>query len=209
MALTRKFLAAMGISDAQIDQIIEAHRETVDALKDDRDKYKEDADKLASVTKERDELKAAADKAGKDPYKVKYDAIKEEFEQYKTEQKNRETAAKKNDLVRAMLKEIGIADKRIDAVMRVTDTGSIKLDAEGKIQNAGELKKQLKDEWADFIVRTEQKGADVPKPPQSDGNTLKSREEIYKKDDSGRFVLDATQRQAELSKLIVAEQQKG
>ena len=200
MALTRKFLAAMGISDAQIDQIIEAHRETVDALKDDRDKYKEDAEKLTSVTKERDELKAAADKASKDPYKVKYDAIKEEFEQYKTEQQNRETAAKKNDLVRAMLKEIGIAEKRIDAVMRVTDTGSIELDAEGKIQNAGELKKQLKDEWADFIVRTEQKGADVANPPQSDGKGAKTREEILK-------IKDTTERQKAWADYI--QSQKG
>lgn len=195
MALTRKFLAAMGISDAQIDQIIEAHRETVDALKDDRDKYKEDAEKLTSVTKERDELKAAADKASKDPYKVKYDAIKEEFEQYKTEQKNRETAAKKNDLVRAMLKEIGIAEKRIDAVMRVTDTGSIELDAEGKIQNAGELKKQLKDEWADFIVRTEQKGADVANPPGNNGGSKPTRAEIYAKDEHGRYKLSTAERQ--------------
>ena len=209
MALTRKFLAAMGIEDAKIEQIIDAHRETVDALKDERDKYKADAEKLPDVTKERDGLKAAADKADKDPYKVKYDALKEEFEEYKTEQKNRETAAKKTGLVRDLLKEIGISDKRIDAVMRVTDMKGIELDDKGKITNESELKKQLKDEWADFIVSTEKKGANVPNPPKNDGNTLKSREEIYKKDDSGRFILDATQRQAELSKLIVAEQQKG
>ena len=202
MALTRKFLAAMGISDAQIDQIIEAHRETVDALKDDRDKYKEDADKLASVTKERDELKATADKASKDPYKVKYDAIKEEFEQYKTEQKNRETAAKKNDLVRALLKEIGIADKRIDAVMRVTDTGSIELDEEGKIQNAGELKKQFKDEWADFIVRTEAKGADVANPPGNNGGSKLTKAEIYAKDEYGRYKLSTAERQKAIAENI-------
>lgn len=202
MALTRKFLAAMGISDAQIDQIIEAHRETVDALKDDRDKYKEDADKLASVTKERDELKATADKASKDPYKVKYDAIKEEFEQYKADQKSRETAAKKTELVRAMLKEIGIAEKRIDAVMRVTDTGSIELDAEGKIQNAGELKKQLKDEWADFIVRTEQKGADVANPPGNNGGSKLTKAEIYAKDEYGRYKLSTAERQKAIAENI-------
>ena len=82
MALTRKFLSALGIEDNKIDQIIDAHRDTVDALKEERDKYKADADKLPNVTKERDDYKAIADKADKDPYKVKYDALKDEYENY-------------------------------------------------------------------------------------------------------------------------------
>ena len=40
MSLTRKMLKAMGIEDEKIDQIIEAHTETVDALKEQRDGYK-------------------------------------------------------------------------------------------------------------------------------------------------------------------------
>ena len=43
MSLTRKMLKAMGIEEEKIDQIIEAHSETVDALKKDRDTYKENA----------------------------------------------------------------------------------------------------------------------------------------------------------------------
>ena len=33
MSLTRRFLKAMGIEDEKVDQIIEAHSGTVDALK--------------------------------------------------------------------------------------------------------------------------------------------------------------------------------
>ena len=36
----------MGIEEEKIDQIIEAHSETVDSLKADRDNYKKDADQL-------------------------------------------------------------------------------------------------------------------------------------------------------------------
>ena len=72
MAFTRKMLKAMGIEDEKIDQIIDAHSETVDALKADRDTYKEDAAKLAAVQKELDELKAKGD----DGYKAKYEAEK-------------------------------------------------------------------------------------------------------------------------------------
>ena len=60
-------LKAMNIEEEKIDQIIDAHSETVDALKAERDGFKEDAAKLAAVQKELDELKAKGD----DGYKAK------------------------------------------------------------------------------------------------------------------------------------------
>lgn len=195
MALTRKFLNALGIEEAKIEQIIEAHTETVDALKEERDKYKADADKLPGVTKERDDYKTVADKADKDPYKVKYDALKEEYDNYKTDQQKREKTAKVNDAVRAVLKEIGVADKRIDAVMRVTDTGELELDENGKIVTEKELKKQLKDEWADFIVTRREQGANVANPPENNGGSKLTKAEIYAKDEHGRYKLSTAERQ--------------
>ena len=72
MSLTRKMLKAMGIEEEKIDQIIEAHSETVDSLKADRDTYKEDAEKLKTVQKELDDLKAKGD----DGWKEKHDKLK-------------------------------------------------------------------------------------------------------------------------------------
>ena len=46
MALTRNFLKALGIEEEKIGEIINAHSETVTALKADIEKYKEDAEKL-------------------------------------------------------------------------------------------------------------------------------------------------------------------
>ena len=37
MALTRKFLSALGIEEAKIDEIISAHVDTVNVLKEQRD----------------------------------------------------------------------------------------------------------------------------------------------------------------------------
>lgn len=200
MALTRKYLAAMNIDADKVEQIIEAHTETVDALKKERDQYKADAEKLAEVTRERDELKTAAEKADKDPYKVKYEAVKEDFESFKADLKKKETAAAKTDAVRTLLKNIGISEKRIDAVLKVTDINAINLDENGKIEGEGELKKSLKAEWADFIVTTEKKGAEVPTPPNNNGNTYMTRDEIRK-------IKDTTERQKEWVKYI--EAQKG
>ena len=61
MALTRKSLKAMGLTDEQVDSIIEMHSETVDGLKEQVKTYKADAEKLPSVQKEVDGLKAAGD----------------------------------------------------------------------------------------------------------------------------------------------------
>lgn len=175
MAVTRKMLKAMGIEDEKIDQIIEAHTETVDALKEQRDGYKADAEKLATVQAELDQLKAdAAKNSGENnTFKVKYDALKEEFDQYKAEVANKETAAKTRDAYKALLKETGVSEKRIDAVLKVTDLSSVKLDAEGKIEGAEELAKSIKTEWADFITKDGKQGAETATPPANDGNTFK------------------------------------
>ena len=57
MALSRKMLRAMGIEDEKIDQIIEAHTESIDALKEQRDQYKVDAEKLPALQKKLEELR--------------------------------------------------------------------------------------------------------------------------------------------------------
>ena len=180
MALTRKFLSALGIDADKIDEIISAHTETVDALKQERDEYKATADKLPSVQKELNDLKTAAEKDGKDPYKVKYEAIKEEFENYKNEQTAKETKAQKQAAYKALLAECGVADKRIDAVLRVSDVDSIKLDKDGKIEDAAKLKKAIADEWSDFIVTKSQQGANTATPPQNNGNSTMTKADILK-----------------------------
>ena len=79
MALTRKLLKGMGLTDEQVDTIIEAHADTVDGLKAERDKFKTDAEKLPSIEKELTDLKAKGD----DGWKDKHDTVKKEYEDFK------------------------------------------------------------------------------------------------------------------------------
>lgn len=51
MAVTRKFLKALGIEDEKIDEIIEAHTEVTEALKKERDSYKADAEEVGELRK--------------------------------------------------------------------------------------------------------------------------------------------------------------
>ena len=176
MSLTRKFLSALGIEDDKVDEIINAHTETVNALKEQRDSFKEDAEKLPTVQKELDELKATAN--GEDAYKVKYDALKEDFEKFKKEQAEKETHAKKESAYRNLLAEVGISEKRINSVLRVSDVDAIELDDENKVKDADTLKKSIGEEWSDFIVTTEQKGVQTATPPTGSGKVYKSKDEI-------------------------------
>lgn len=206
MALSRSFLKAMGIEDDKVDEIIKANADSISGLKDKIATLEKEADKAKGLQKKLDDLEADG---GKNPYKVKYDALKEEFETYKQNTEKEAQNRAKTAAVRSLLKDIGVNEKRLDAVLKVTDLDGIKLDGEGEIENAAELKKTMKTEWADFIVSSEQHGVEPANPPANNGGTVKTRADIYKTDEHGRFLLDATQRQAELSKIIAAEQQKG
>lgn len=181
MALTRKFLSALGIEADKVDEIINAHTETVDALKHERDSYKADAEKLPEVQKELNSIKEqAAKNDGKNPFEVKYNAIKEEFENYKKEQTAKETKVKKADAYKALLKEAGVSEKRIDAVLRVSDIDGLKLDKDGAVEGKDALLESIKKDWSDFIVTQGTQGAKTPNPPANGGGkTYKSKEEIY------------------------------
>lgn len=191
MALTRKFLAALGIEADKVDEIINAHAETVDALKEERDSYKDKAEKYSAehdkVTKLEEKVKSLED-SNKDSYKVKYEAIKEEFSDFKKGIESEKTKAVKTDAFKALLKEIGISEKRIDSVTKISDIDSLKIDKDGNIEGVDELKKSLVTEWADFIEKTDKQGASTSTPPASNGGMTKTKEDILK-------IKDATERQ--------------
>lgn len=182
MALTRKFLKAMGIEDEKIDQIIDAHGETVDALKEQINQYKESAEELPATKTALEEAKKQLDDAGKDPYKVKYEAIKEDFEKYKADATARQTHAAKESAYRDALKKAGVAEKRIESILRVTDVDGIKINTDGKIEDADALAETIKAEWADFIPTSTTTGANVPTPQGGNAPDYDnmSDEEYYK-----------------------------
>ena len=164
MSLTRKMLKAMGIEDDKIDQIIEAHTETTDALKRERDQYKADAETLPSVREELEKLKA---KPG-DGFKAKYEAEHEAFEAYKTEVETAKAKAEKEALYRAVLQEAGVDSKRMDSIIRVADIDGMEV-KEGALADRDSILEAAKKEWADFIPQTSTKPATVQTPPPGSG----------------------------------------
>lgn len=179
-SLTRKYLAGIGIEEDKIELIIDKHNEVLTEIKDERDKYKEDSEKLPEVQKQLDQYKEAEKKGEKDPYKVKYEALKEDFEEFKKGVTAKETTAKKESAYSKLLKEVGVSEKRIASILKVSDLDSVELDDEGNAKDADKLKEAIKNEWSDFIQTTETKGANVTNPPANNTNTVKSKDEIMK-----------------------------
>lgn len=177
MSLTRKKLKAFGLTEEQVESVIEEHIETVKALQDDVAKYKADVDKLTGVQKELDDLK----KSGGDDYKKKYEDEHSAFESYKSEISAKETKAAKERAFRDILKEAKVSEKRIDTVVKASASviEKIELDESGNAKNSDTLKADAKKEWSDFIITETQRGAEVGKPPAGAGNA-KSKEEILK-----------------------------
>ena len=160
MALTRKLLKGMGLTEEQVDTIIEAHSETVDGLKEDINKYKSNAEKLPGVQKELDDLKAAGDGG----YKKKYEDEKKAFEDFKTAQTEKETKQAKEKAYTEFLKSVGVSEKRIPSIIKITDLNAVELEGD-KVKNAETLAASVKTEWADFIENSNTNGADTHNPP--------------------------------------------
>lgn len=166
MSLTRKMLKAMGIEDEKIEQIIEAHTDTVDALKEERDKYKVDAEKLPEVQGQLDSLKKSVNEPNE--FKDKFEKEHEEFENYKAEVAKERALKEKTDLYRGLLKSAGVDEKRIDSIIKVTDMDNVTV-KDGKIDGSDKLIEDIKSNWSDFIVNSKITGAGVDNPP-SNGN---------------------------------------
>jgi hypothetical protein len=178
MALSRKFLTALGIEAEKIDEIINAHSETVEALKEERDSYKAKAEQSDKLQKDLDSAKKQIEDLNKDDaYKVKYEALKEDFDSYKKGIETEKTNNNKKDAYKALLKEVGISEKHIDKVAKLVELDKIKLDKDGKIEGADDLKKSLKEEWSDFIVTDGKEGAGTATPPGNTGGK-KTKDEI-------------------------------
>ncbi len=190
MALTRKLLKGMGLTDEQVDTIIEAHTDTVDGLKADVSKYKTDAEKLSEVQKELDELKVKGD----DGWKEKHDRLKDEFDNYKNDVEAKEIKAAKEAAYLAILKDANLSEKGIEKAVKYAEWDKIELGEDGKLKDANAHIKAVREEWAEYVTTTTTTGARTSTPPANNGGkTGKTKEEIM-------AIRDPAVRQAEIAK---------
>lgn len=166
MALTRAMLKGMGLTEEQIGAIIEEHTNVTSSLKDQIKTYKTDAEKLADVQKELDELK---NDTSVNDWQDKYEKEHKAFDDYKKDLAAKEKTAKVKAAYRTLLTEEKIGEKHIESILKVTDFSNMSLDDKGNLVDADKLKKSIKDEWSGFIPTTETQGTNPDNPPENNG----------------------------------------
>ena len=177
MALTRKSLKAMGLTDEQVDSIIEMHSETVDGLKEQVKNYKEGAEKLPNVQKELDDLKAAGDGG----FKEKFEKEHSDFENFKKTIQEKETKAAKESAAKAFFESKGITGNSLEIAMRGSSAEIAALDLDGeKIKDSSALDALVNGTFKALVSTTTTKGANIPNPPVTSPNKAYSADDIRK-----------------------------
>lgn len=183
MALTRKLLKGMGLTDEQVDTIIEAHGDTVDGLKNDIQRYKADADKLPGIQKELDDLK----KDNGSDFKARYEKEHKEFQDYKDGIAKKEAAAAKEKAARAYFESKGIPAKSMGLVIRGAkgEIESLELDGE-KIKDASALDSLLDGDYKGLIGKVKESGTNTQNPPETSGSKMTKEQIMAIKDTAQR-----------------------
>lgn len=176
MALSRKFLKAMGLTEEQIDSVVEAHRETVDGLQKSLTTAEEKAKRFDDVEKELNELKSK----GTEDYKAKYEAEHTAFESYKNEISVKEAKVAKEAAVKAYFESKGISGKNLNAAMRGASKEIAEIEVEnGKIKNKTVLDDLLKGDFEVFVTKESVTGATTANPPANTGSGKMTKEQIF------------------------------
>lgn len=165
MALTRKLLKSLGLTEDQIEGIIEEHAATVEGLKQQLETYKTDAEKLPTVQQELDSLKAAGDGG----YKEKYEAEQKAFADYKNGIEAEKVTGKKTAALDAALQKVGIKRESFrKQILKAYDLNSLEMDGDA-IKEPEKLEAALKSDYADFVTVEGNRGTPPINPPTGGG----------------------------------------
>ena len=151
MALTRKLLKSLGLEESAIDTIIDAHTETTDALKKQRDDAIAQAGTVQAITQERDQLKQQVEtltKEGGDAAE-----LRKQFDAYKQQVENEKISAATDGALYDLAKKAGIQrESFLKLAVKNFNRESIKRGDDNNISNPDEVIAAIKAEFPDFLA---------------------------------------------------------
>lgn len=187
MAFKRNDLVGLGIEPDKIQILIDWHMETVNALQAKIDESKGNSDELAKVTAEleqaKKDLKTANNKITayeKDDYKGKYESEKAAREKLESDIANKETNAKKDNALKALLKDKKYSDEAAKLIVRKGGyTDKIELDENGGVKNADSILGDVQNDFSMFTPKISNQVVNPAAPPANSGGAKKpTKEEI-------------------------------
>ena len=177
------------------NELVALHLGVVDPLKDELEKNKVDAETIA-------DLKKKLEEKGKDDYKALYEKEHKDFESYKSTVEGEKNRTAKENAAKSYFESKGIVGANLDIALRGAreEINAIEIDGD-KIKDTKSLDDLVGGTFKGLVSKTQETGANVPNPAKNTGGGKLTKEDIYRKDDKGRYVLDATARQEALSNL--------
>lgn len=174
MALTRNFLKSMGLTDEQVNAVIEGHTDSITALTKERDEAKAAAEKVEELTRERDDYKEKLAKAG-DAAKVQAD-----FDAYKAGVEKDKLNDRKRKALNTVFEAGGVKRAAFrNTMLKAWDLDSIELNDDDSIKNVDAVNQAVQKDYADFIGTTTDHPA-PPNNPPSGGKTTYTMDDINK-----------------------------
>lgn len=202
MALTRKALKAMGLTDEQSESIIEMHVDTVSSLKDQLDAKKTDKAEYDKLKADFEKIKsdyetAKTTIAANAKLQEQYDAVKAEYDQFKTETENKAAKAAADKTFTKWLTDNGYTEK---GAAKIVKYGGFtpEFNKDGTIKNADKLSESISAEWSEYKSEPIVEGAKTENPPtNTGGKPAMTWDEIDK-------IADAEARQAAIAQNMKA-----
>ena len=168
------------ISETAINAITSAIKTAVGNEYVEKERYKA---KLTEIDTLKEQAQTADDKATTaEKWQDKYNSLKADFDKYKGDVQAKETKAAKEKAYREALKDANLNEKGVEKALKYADWDKIELDEEGKLKDAKSHVKNAREEWAEYVVKNGQRGAETHNPPENGGGgrTYKTKDEIMK-----------------------------
>ena len=170
--MTRKWLAAQGLTDEQVEAVIGRHTSVLAEIKDERDNLREKAgraDKAEADLKTANERIAELEKTDGTKLQGDLDKANARIKELEGAEEN----GRKRTAVLAVLKEAGITrESFLRLVAKEFDHKGYTLDKDGKLskEDADTIKDRVSKDYADYVSRSRQQGTDRTDPPGGAGN---------------------------------------
>lgn len=182
MSLSRKSLKAMGLTDEQIESVIEMHSDTVNDLKDritaasankeEFDKLKAENENLKTQLSESKQAAADAEK-----YKKDYESVKTEYDTFKSDVETKAAKAEEDQVYTKWLIDNGCSEKGAKKIVKYGDFKP-EFNKDRTIKNADKLKEYVDAEWSEYKITAKTEGAKTETPPANTGGSKRTKAEI-------------------------------
>lgn len=197
-SIIKKYTGEDGSIPAEaVAKLVQAVSSSVGREFVEKSRYNDKLEEIETLKTEKQTAEDSATTAGK--WKDKYDALQSEFENHKKAQAAKETKAAKEAAARAYYESKGITGKALGVAMRGSgaEIEALELGEDGKIKDSKALDALVAGDFSGLVGTTTTKGASTATPPANTGGSM-TKADIYKKDDKGRYLMSASERQKAL-----------